>query len=234
MRMKKLLESFNHAIDGIIEAVRTQRNMRIHILATLGVLIACFFFDISKLEFLVLAITITLVISAELVNTAIEAVVDLNTNYYHPLSRIAKNTAAGAVLITAINALIVGYIIFWDKLSLFSYEVIHKFKKSEPYMIFIALVIVILTTLIVKAIFGEGTPLKGGMPSGHSALAFSISTTISLITEQPICILLAYLMAFITAQSRVDSEVHSVFEVVVGGVLGVLVTLLIFTIFSYN
>ena len=53
MRLKKLLESFNHAIDGIIEAVRTQRNMRIHILATLGVLIACFFFDISKLEFLV-------------------------------------------------------------------------------------------------------------------------------------------------------------------------------------
>ena len=232
MKMKKMLESFNHAIDGIIDAVRTQRNMRIHILAALAVLIACFFFDISKIEFLALAITITMVIAAELFNTAIEAVVDLNTNYYHPLSKIAKNTAAGAVLVTAINALIVGYIIFWDKLSQFSFEVIHKFKSSEPYMIFIALVIVILTTLIVKAIFGEGTPLKGGMPSGHSALAFSLSTAISLITEKSICILLAYLMAFITAQSRVDSEVHSVFEVVVGGLLGTLLTLLIFTIFK--
>ena len=144
---------------------------------------------------------------------------------------MAKNTAAGAVLITAINAVLVGYIVFWDKLTQFSYEIVHKVKKSEPYMIFIALVIVIIT-VIVKAIFGEGTPLKGGMPSGHSALAFSLSTAISLITEKPICIILAYLMAFITAQSRVDSEVHSVFEVIVGGLLGVLLTLLVFTIFK--
>ena len=229
MEMKKLLESFNHAINGIIDAVRTQRNMKIHIVAAIGVLIACFFFDISKAEFLSLAITITMVISAELVNTAVEAAVDLNTNYYHPLAKVAKNTAAGAVLVTAINALLVGYIVFWDKLSNFSYEVVYKIKHSEPYMIFIALVIVILAVLIIKAIYGEGTPLKGGM---HSALAFSLSTAISLITEKPICIILAYLMAFITAQSRVDSEVHSVFEVIVGGILGILLTLLIFTIFK--
>ena len=165
-------------------------------------------------------------------NTAFEAAVDLNTNYYHPLAKVAKNTAAGAVLVTAVNALLVGYIVFWDKLSNFSYEVIYKIKHSEPYMIFIALVIVILAVLIIKAIYGEGTPLKGGMPSGHSALAFSLSTAISLITEKPICIILAYLMAFITAQSRVDSEVHSVFEVIVGGILGILLTLLIFTIFK--
>ena len=93
MEMKKLLESFNHAINGVVDAVRTQRNMKIHILASIGVLIACFFFNISKSEFLALAITITMVISAELVNTAVEAAVDLNTNYYHPLAKIAKNSA---------------------------------------------------------------------------------------------------------------------------------------------
>ena len=82
-----------------------------------------------------------------------------------------------------------------------------------------------------ECVFGEGTPLKGGMPSGHSALAFSIATAISLITEEPICIMLSYLMAFITAQSRVDSEVHSILEVLVGAVFGVLLTLLIFTVF---
>ena len=136
------------------------------------------------------------------------------------------------MLVTAINAILVGYIIFWDKLSNFSFEVVYKIKHSEPYMILIALVIVVLAVVIIKAIFGEGTPLKGGMPSGHSALAFSISTAIALITEKPICIILAYLMAFITAQSRVDSEVHTVFEVIVGGILGILLTLLIFTIFK--
>lgn len=232
MKIKKLVESFNYAINGIIETVRTQRNMKIHLFAALCVLLACFLFDISKIEFLILAITITLVLGAEIINTAIEATIDMSTNYYHPLAKIAKNASAGAVLVTAINALIVGYIIFWDKISDLSYEVIHKVKESEPYMIFIALVFVVLATLIIKSIFGEGTPLRGGMPSGHSALSFSIATAISLITEEPICIVLSYLMALITAQSRVDSNIHSIWEVIVGALFGTLLTLLIFVIFK--
>lgn len=232
MKLKKLIDSFNHAINGIIDTVRTERNMKIHLIVALGIFLACFFFDVSKLEFLVLAVTITLVIATEMVNTAIEAAIDMTTNYYHPLAKVAKNAAAGAVFITAINAMVVGYVIFWDKLSNFSYVVVHKVKNSEPYTILIVLVIVCITTIIAKAIFGEGTPLKGGMPSGHSSLAFSIATAIALITEEPICIMLSYLMAFITAQSRVDSEVHSLSEVVVGAALGMIVTLLIFTVFK--
>lgn len=232
MKIKKMVESFNYAINGIIETVRTQRNMKIHIFAALCVLLACFLFDISKIEFLILAITITLVLGAEIINTAIEATIDMSTNHYHPLAKIAKNASAGAVLVTAVNALLVGYIIFWDKISNLSYDVIHKVKESEPYMIFIALVFVVLATLIIKSIFGEGTPLRGGMPSGHSALSFSIATAISLITEEPICIVLSYLMALITAQSRVDSNVHSIWEVIVGALFGTLLTLLIFVIFK--
>ncbi|MEI3337288.1 MAG: diacylglycerol kinase [Clostridium sp.] len=232
MQFKKLVDSFNSAINGIINTVRTERNMKIHLVAAILVLIACFFFDISKMEFLILAITITMVMAAEVVNTAIEAVVDMSTNYYHPLAKIAKNAAAGAVLITAINAVIVGYVIFWDKLTNISYVLVHKVKNSQPYTVLIILVIVTLATIIVKAIFGEGTPLKGGMPSGHSALSFSIATVIALLTEEPICIMLSYVMAFITAQSRVDSEVHSLVEVIVGGIFGTLLTIFVFTIFK--
>ncbi|MCE5221848.1 MAG: diacylglycerol kinase [Clostridium sp.] len=231
MKIKKTLESFNNAITGIVDTVRTERNMKIHLILALGVLIVSFFFDITKYEFLVLAVTITLVITSELINTAIEATIDMTTNYYHPLAKIAKNAAAGAVLITAINALLVGYIIFWDKLSNFSFDLIKKVKNSEPYTIFIVLVIVCIATIIAKAIFGEGTPLKGGMPSGHSALGFSIATAISLITEEPICILLSFSLAFITAQSRVDSDVHSILEVIVGAIFGIILTLFIFTLF---
>ncbi|MGN0145397.1 MAG: diacylglycerol kinase [Clostridium sp.] len=231
MKMKKVLDSFNNAINGIIDTVRTERNMKIHLVSAILILIACFFFNITKYEFLTLAITISMVISAEIVNTAIEAVIDMTTNYYHPLAKTAKNAAAGAVLVTAINAIVVGYIIFWDKLSNLSYKLIKRVKTSEPYTIFIVLVIVCIATIIVKAIFGEGTPLKGGMPSGHSALAFSIATAISLITEEPICILLSFLLSVITAQSRVDSEVHTVLEVVMGAIFGMLITVFIFTVF---
>ncbi|WP_244833279.1 diacylglycerol kinase [Clostridium sp. BJN0001] len=231
MKVKKILDSFNNAITGIIDTVRTERNMKIHLVAALMVLILCFLLDISKFEFLTLAITITMVISAELINTAIEAAIDMTTNYYHPLAKVAKNAAAGGVFVTAVNALIVGYVIFFDKLSYISYSMITRVKNSQPYTILIVLIIVCIVTVIVKAIYGEGTPLKGGMPSGHSAISFSIATAISLITEQPVCIMLSFLMAFITAQSRVDSEVHTVFEVVVGAIFGILLTLFIFTIF---
>ena len=231
MKMKKVLDSFNNAINGIIDTVRTERNMKIHLIVSMFILVACFFFDVTKYEFLILAVTISMVISAEIVNTAIEAAIDMTTNYYHPLAKVAKNAAAGAVLVTAINAVVVGYIIFWDKLSNLSYTLINRVKASEPYTIFIVLVIVCIATIIVKAIFGEGTPLKGGMPSGHSALAFSIATAISLSTEEPICIHLSFILALITAQSRVDSEVHTVLEVVVGAIFGMLLTVFIFTVF---
>lgn len=232
MKIKKLVESFNYAISGVVHTARTQRNMQIHLVVALCVLLACFFFEISKIEFLVLAITSTLVIATEVVNTAIEATIDMSTNHYHPLAKIAKNASAGAVLITTLNAVLVGYIIFWDKISEISYSTIHKMKHSNPYMIFMALVFVVIATLIIKAIYGEGTPLKGGMPSGHSAISFSMATALALITEKPICIVLSYIMALITAQSRVDSDVHSVLEVIVGALFGTLLTLFIFLIFK--
>ena len=232
MKLKKLVDSFNNAINGIIDTARTERNMKIHIVAAILVLIACCFFDITKMEFLVLVITICAVISAELINTAIESAIDMTTNYYHPLAKVAKNAAAGGVFVSAVGAVIVGYIIFWDKLANISYTVVTKVKNSQPFKVLIVIAIVSLLTIIAKAIFGEGTPLKGGMPSGHSALSFSMATIISLITVNPTCILISYLMAFITAQSRVDSEVHTVWEVIVGGLMGTLITIFIFTLFN--
>lgn len=93
---------------------------------------------------------------------------------------------------------------------------------------------VCIITVIVKAIFGEGTPLKGGMPSGHSAISFAIATAIALITESQTCMMLGFLMAFITAQSRVDAEVHSIWEVIVGAIFGILLTMLIFSLFKID
>ncbi|MEW8956399.1 diacylglycerol kinase [Clostridium sp.] len=232
MSIKKLVDSFNHAIEGIIYTIRTQRNMKIHMIATLAVLTICFFYELSKVELLIICITITMVIGAELINTAIEAAVDATTNFYHPLAKIAKNVAAGAVLITAINALFVGYIIFWDNITEIVFTTVTKIKQSEPYMILIVLVIVCVATLVFKAIYGEGTPLKGGMPSGHSAIGFSLATMVALISKEPIVIMLSFLLAVIVAQSRVDSEVHSILEVICGAIFGTLLTLLIFKLLS--
>lgn len=225
---RKLLDSFNDAIEGVIYAIRTQKNMRIHMIAAIVVLISCFFFDLTKNELLIITITITLVVFAEMINTAVEFAIDATTNYYHPLAKIAKNIAAGSVFITALNAVLVGFILFWDKLQYINFLTLKKIRNVDTYMMFIILVIVCIATVIVKAIYGEGTPLKGGMPSGHSALAFSIATIIALLTVEPIAIILSYLLAVIVAQSRVDSQVHSILEVVLGALFGIILTIIIF------
>lgn len=232
MKVKKLLDSFNYALEGIIHSVRTQRNMRIHMAAALVVLTACFFYDLSRIELLIVLITITLVIVAELFNTAIELAIDSTTNYYHPLVKLAKNAAAGGVLVAAINAAAVGYILFWDKLTFINYELINKVRVSSPYTIFMVLTIMCIAVLIVKAVLGEGTPLRGGMPSGHSALAFSIATAMTLFSGETVVFVLSYILAFIVAQSRVDAGVHSVLEVVLGAMFGILLTILLYRIFT--
>lgn len=231
-KANKVVDSFNNAIEGIIYSVRTQRNMRIHMTSALAVLTGCFFYKLSKVELLIIITAISFVMFAELINTAIECTIDIISNYYHPLAKTAKNTAAGAVLVAAINAAFIGYIVFWDKLSNITLDVLYKVKNTNSYMVFFILIIICIITIIIKAIYGEGTPFRGGMPSGHSAISFSIATIIALLTLNPTVILLSYILALIVAQSRVDSNIHSVLEVVVGALLGSCLTVIVFKIFQ--
>lgn len=233
MNLRGLIESFNYAIAGFIYAVRTQRNMKIHMVATILILVFSLFTNITKVELLLLLFAITLVIAAELFNTAVESAIDATTNYYHPLAKVAKNTSAAAVLVTAVNAVVVGYFIFWNEITLFTYRGVQLVKHSSPYLVIVILVLVSITVILSKAVIGEGTPLKGGMPSGHSAIGFSLATIVSYLTESPIAIALSFLLALLLAQSRVDSNVHSTKEVIVGGILGFLITILIFRVFSF-
>ena len=112
----RLIHSFGHAFAGISYSLRTQANLRIHFAAAIGVVIAGLWLQISTVEWAILVVTILIVMCAELFNTAIEAVVDRVGNEPHPLSKIAKDTAAGAVLIGAIGSVIVGLLIFGPRL----------------------------------------------------------------------------------------------------------------------
>ncbi|MFZ5965912.1 MAG: diacylglycerol kinase [Bacillota bacterium] len=230
MRVRKLLDSFNYAIDGIIHTLKTQRNMRIHFTMAIVVLFVSLFFNLSKLEILLLFFTISLVIIAEMVNTSIEATIDLITKDYHELAKIAKNVAAGAVLISAMNATVVAYVIFFDKLNLVTEIVLHRVRQMPIHITFISLAIVILLVISLKAYFGKGTPLKGGMPSGHTAIAFSIVTSVAFMSENTFIISLCFIMALLVAQSRIEAGIHNFFQVVVGAIVGTFITVFIFQI----
>lgn len=111
-----LLKSFSYAINGIVTAIRSERNMRIHLIISVIVIGCSFFFSINKTEWLIVLLAIGGMFSLELINTAIERVVDLNTEEYHPLAKQAKDVAAGAVFIYAFIVVVIGMIIFLPRL----------------------------------------------------------------------------------------------------------------------
>ncbi|MDK2888142.1 MAG: diacylglycerol kinase [Thermoanaerobacter sp.] len=112
-------KSFGYALAGLAYALRTQPNMRFHLLAALVVVVAALWLRIEERDFLLVLLAITLVMMAEMFNTALERVVDLCTGRYHPLAKIAKDVAAGAVLLAALNSLIVGLVVFYPYLLVF-------------------------------------------------------------------------------------------------------------------
>ncbi len=107
-----LRDSFVYAMRGIMVAIAGGRNMKIHLLAAILAVITAWFLGINRLEWAMITISIFMVLAAETLNTAVEKTVDLVTRDYHPLAKQAKNLAAGAVLLTAINAVIIGLLIF--------------------------------------------------------------------------------------------------------------------------
>lgn len=230
MKSKSLIESFNHAVAGIIHALKQEKNMKIHITMALIVLFSSLFFDFTRIELLMLFFAITLVIMAELFNTAIERTVDLVTDKYHPLAKAAKDVAAGGVLIAAINSVIVGYLLFFEKLVFVTDRVIIKLSNSPIYLTFVALVVVVIFTVIIKTIYTDkgGTPFQGGIVSGHAAISFCVATIITFIARNMLVTILAFGLAVLVGESRIEGEIHSLREVIFGGILGTLIGVLIF------
>ncbi len=225
---QKLVESLNSAVEGFIYVLKTQRNMRIHFLATVFILVLGLYLNLSKVELLLLLGAISLVLVLEMVNTSVELTVDLIKNVYHPLARIIKDVIAGAVFISALNALAVGYVIFSRRMGIHLADGITRVTHSPWHITFIALLVVLLLVLTGKVFFHKGTPFRGGMPSGHSAFAFSLWTVIVFSTRNALIMFLSFILAFLIARHRMKDHIHTLWEVAAGAILGVLATALIF------
>jgi len=205
--------------------------MRIHFLAAVFIMLLGIYFNFDAIELMLLCGVITFVLLAEMINTAIELTIDLISDKFHPLARMVKDVSAGAVLITSLNAMIAIYLLFSRHLEFSIENGLTKIKQSPWHLTFISVIIVLALVVLLKILLHKGTPLRGGMPSGHSALAFSIWTVITLSTKNELIIILSFLMAALIARSRLSQKIHSLWEVLAGGVLGALVTTLIFQIF---
>ncbi|MDX6413951.1 MAG: diacylglycerol kinase [Gaiellaceae bacterium] len=226
-----MIESFNYAIEGVIHVLRTQRNMRIHFVVAVAVIVGAVAVGVSKIELIALLLSIAFVLVAEMINTAIEGAIDAATTSFDPMAKLAKDIAAGAVLIASVNAVAVGYLVFAGKAADKTARVLDKLRNAPAEITVVALVLTVIVVIATKAYTGRGTPLRGGLPSGHAAVAFAgwmAATYIVGDSHRFVVSALTFIMALLVAQTRVESGVHSTLEVAYGGALGALVTLSVF------
>jgi diacylglycerol kinase (ATP) len=233
-RTPRMLQSLNWAFEGVIHVLRSEPNMRIHFAVATAVLILAFSYGVTKLELMALLIAISFVLIAEMVNTAIEGTIDLAATSFDPLAKIAKDIAAGAVLIASVNAVAIGYLVFADRLAQPSSRLVERLREAPSILTLIALILIILIVIASKALTGRGTPLSGGLPSGHAALAFGGFTAITFIVDEQRVIVsfVALIMALLVAQTRIEARIHTTSEVVLGAVLGTLVTMILFQVLA--
>src|SRR5919202_4935018 len=221
-RPPTVLDSFNYAFEGIIHVLRTQRNMRIHFVVAVVVLVIAIVSDVSKVELMLLTLSITFVLIAEMINSAIEGAIDVATTSFDPMAKLAKDVAAGAVLIATVNAVIVGYLVFAGKVADRSATILDRIRDAPAELTIVALVLTVIIVIATKAFTGRGTPLRGGLPSGHAALAFAgwmAATYIVGGSHRFLISSLTLIMALLVAQTRVESGIHSALEVTYGGIL---------------
>jgi diacylglycerol kinase (ATP) len=230
-RAPSLIDSFNYAFEGIIHVLRTQRNLRIHFLAAVLVFGGAIAVGVSRLQLIALVLAIAFVLVAEMLNTAIEGVIDVSTTSFDPNAKLAKDIAAGAVLIASITALAIGFLVFQSAVGQRATNGLDRVRDAPADITLVALVLVVIIVLVTKAWTGRGTPLRGGLPSGHAAVAFAAWVAITYLVgdhHRFVVSALTLIMAVLVAQTRVESGIHSSLEVAYGGALGALVTLVVF------
>ena len=235
MQRRGLVLSFNNAIKGIFHAFRTQNSMKIHLLAAAIVIVFGLFMNLESIDIILLSFAIFLVLITEMFNTAIEYITNMITDSYHPLAMRVKDIGAGAVLFATINAIVVGYVVFYLRQTVrrqYVLPVIRRVQQVPEYMAVVSLVIVLIVVIVAKARSRKGTFLEGGVPSGHTALAFSISTLTWLISRSIPLGLATSMLAFMVGESRVRAGIHTWFEMIMGALLGLFVTIVLFQLLS--
>lgn len=228
---KNIINSFKYALEGIFTALKAEKNMKIHFLIIILVIVLGIILKISKAEWIICIILFGFVITLELVNTAIENTVDLITQEKNPKAKIAKDVAAGGVVITTINAVIVAYFLFFDKISNIGLQFIKNVANSPIHLAFAAFIITIIGILALIAIATTDKHKKlnkNFIPSGHAALAFAANTIIWLTTENVVIITLSLVLSILVAESRVESKVHKLSEVIFSSCVGIIIVLIIY------
>lgn len=228
------IDSFKNAIEGLIYAITTQSNIKKQLVIAVVVMILSLFYNFTTTEFLCLTFSVVFVIFAEMINTAIETVVDLYTDLYHPKAKIAKDVGAGSVLLMSINSVIVAYFLFLREtdLSKFGESIFNNMVNSPVHLAFVGIMITVIVAITQVAYLRtknkERSDKAKFFPSGQSAISFAILTSIGLNTKSLLIFVLSLILALLVLENRLEDKKKSTAEVIFGSFMGVLIVLLVY------
>ncbi|MCL6457755.1 MAG: diacylglycerol kinase [Gorillibacterium sp.] len=219
----RFFRSLRYAYEGIKYALASQPNMKIHFFVTFAVLISAVFFSLSGTDVLFILLAITLVIVTELLNTAIEKTVDLAMPENHPLAKIAKDTAAAAVLVSAVFAVAVGFVVFYRPVERLLHAVQTARSEITAETVWIYLMLVLLTVIVAETRFGRTLFLR---PSLLSSVVVSMATLITLSVNKLLPAILSYAMASLFLIILYRRKNRTIPGLIFGAVVGAAITLL--------
>ena len=235
VKNKNFFSSAKHAVDGIICAFKTERNLRIDYVMGLFVLLFSLFFDFTKTEFACLCLTIGFVIFSEMVNSTVEYVVDLVTDKYDERAKAAKDIAAGGVFISAVVAVVVAYFLFADKIYNATNNILTTVLDSKLYLFFTIVFAVVILAIILKGFFSkEDEKYNKNFPSVRVTLAFAITTYAFIVTKSILVCITSFILSLIISQMRVENEKIRVPYIIFSALLGVLMVLIVYQLVLYK
>ena len=227
---KNFYTAIGHAIDGVVCAFKTERNLRIDYIIGLFVLIASLFFDFTKTEFACLCLTIGFVIFAEMINSTVEYVVDLITDKFDDRAKAAKDIAAGGVFVSSLVAIVVSYFLFVDKIYLATNNVLSTILSSKLYVLFTIMFATIILAVILKGMFSKKKDYVVSYPSARVTLAFAMTTYVYLVTKSMFVGGVSFILSIIIAQIKIENEKTKFIYMIFSALLGTLLVLIIYQI----
>jgi diacylglycerol kinase (ATP) len=224
MRSRHLLDSARFAVDGLVHVMHKDWHVRVLLLIGALLLLASAIVRVTRIELLLLCVAITLVVLAEVLNSAIESVVDLVSPEYHPLAKVAKDVGGAGVLVACIMGILIVIGVFVNANAIEALRGVSFRRPPHPaHILLVGIVTVLVAVILGKLWGGTGTLTRGGIISAHSALAFFCFVSIWFLTPYLVERLLAFVLAILVAQSRVDAGIHTVREVLIGAVAALII-----------
>lgn len=231
-KSRDLVASVGFALEGVVYAVRHERNVKIHFVAGVAVLIACLVLPLEPLGVLLALGATCLVLVAELMNTAIEAVVNMTISGHHPLAKIAKDVAAAAVLVAAFFSLAVAWLVLLPAVASLVWapegSLLERVARDPWAWVRLLASLAGVVSVVWCAVAQQGPFTPSGLILGHAAMGFGVSAALVTVTRAPAAALLALPFAMLVARHRLRSGLHRWPSVLGGAAVGLLLTVSLF------